>query len=137
MLPDTGGVVKFVGEGRDLTDVEYEAAIRSPFLSCDTDETSVEVLLTVPFVANRGPADADRRADIAYFVAVADQSGSVLARQEFTATLEFEGNRTRVAGYEEIAPKIPLGPEASGADYVVLVGLRLSPDELRYNQDNR
>ena len=42
MLRDTDRLVKFVGNGRDLTDVEYEAALRAPRLSCGYDDNVIE-----------------------------------------------------------------------------------------------
>lgn len=137
LLKDTDRVVKFVGEGRDLTDVEYEAALRAPFMSCEYDEDVVEATLIVNLVALRGPADDDRIAQVAYFVAIADQNKEVVAREEFVVDIPFEGNQTQVSVSEEVAPRIPLQAQENGADYRVYVGLRLTPDELQYNQENR
>ena len=137
LLKDTDRLVKFVGEGRDLTDVEYEAALRAPFMSCEYDDDVVEALVIVNLVALRGPADEDRVAQIAYFVAIADQSREVVAREEFVVEIPFQGNQTQVAVTEEVAPRIPLRAQENGADYWVYVGLRLTPDELQYNQENR
>lgn len=139
MLRDTDRLVKFVGDGHDLTDVEYEVAIRAPVLACryNEDDNAVESLVTVNLVALRGPADDDRRALIAYFVAIADHSGEIVAREEFELEVPFEGNQTQVVASEEVEPRIPLKPGEIGADYRVYVGLRLTPDELAYNRENR
>ncbi len=137
LLKDTDRLVKFVGTGRDLTDVEYEAALRAPFLSCEYDDDVVEALLIVNLVALRGPADDDRIAQITYFVAITNQNNRNVVREEFTVEIPFEGNRTQVIATEEVAPRIPLQAQETGADYKVFVGLRLTPDELRYNQENR
>ena len=137
MLRDSDRVVKFIGTGRDLTDVEYEAAIRSPTLACRYDDGVLEALVTVNLVALRGPADDDRGAHLAYFVAVADRDQKIIVREEFPVEIKFEGNRTRVGVTEEVEPRIPLHAEETGADYQVFVGLRLTPDELRYNRENR
>jgi len=137
MLKDTDRMVKFVGDGRDLTDVEYEAALRAPFLSCEYDGDTLDSVVTVNLVVLRGPADDDRLARVAYFVAIADLNKQVVAREEFDVEIPFEGNRTQVVATEEVEQHIPLQPEESGANYRILVGLRLTPDELRYNQENR
>jgi len=136
LLKDTDRLVKFVGTGRDLTDVEYEAALREPFLSCEYDDDAIESVLTVNLVALRGPADDDRVARITYFVAIVDNQDRV-TKEEFEVEIPFEGNRTQVVATEEVEQHIPLGPEETGNDYRVFVGLRLTPDELRYNQENR
>lgn len=137
MLKDTDRLVKFVGDGRDLTDVEYEAALRAPFMSCDYDDDVIEALVIVNLVALRGPADEDRVAEIAYFVAVTNANNRDVIREEFTVQIPFEGNQTQIAVTEEVAPRIPLQAEESAADYRIYVGLRLTPDELQYNQENR
>ena len=137
MLRDTDRVVKFVGNGRDLTDVEYEAALREPFLSCEYDDEVIEAIVTVNLVALRGPADDDRVAEMAYFVAIAKQNNRDVVREEFAVQIPFEGNQTQVIATEEVEPRIPLQPGESAADYKIYVGLRLTPDELRYNQENR
>ena len=137
MLKDPDRLVKFVGDGRDLTDVEYEAALRSPFLSCDYDDNVIESVVTVNLVALRGPADDDRTAEIAYFVAVTNENNRDVIREEFTIQVPFEGNQTQVVVTEEVEPRIPLQAEETAADYRIYVGLRLTPDELQYNQENR
>ena len=137
LLKDTDRLVRFVGEGRDLTDVEFEAALRQPFLSCEYDDDVVEALVIVNLVALRGPADDDRVAEVAYFVAIADRNKAVVAREEFSVEIPFEGNQTQVVVTEEVEPRIPLQAQEIGTDYRVYVGLRLTPDELQYNQENR
>ena len=60
-----------------------------------------------------------------------------MAREEFELEVPFEGNRTRVVAIDEVSPRIPLPPGQTGADYVIYVGIALTPAELRYNLDNR
>jgi hypothetical protein len=76
-------------------------------------------------------------APVKYFVAITTLDQRIVAREEFELTIPFEGNRTRVAVAEELEPRIPLKPGESGADYQIYVGLSLSREELRYNQENR
>lgn len=137
MLRDADRLVRFVGSGRDLTDVEFEAAIQRPVLACRYDNDAVESLLTVNLVALRGPADDDRLARLSYFVAIASADQTIVAREEFPVEIAFEGNQTRVFVSEEVEPRIPLVSGETGADYQVYVGLRLTPDELGYNRENR
>lgn len=137
MLKDTDRLVKFVGSGRDLTDVEFEAALRAPFLSCEYDDNVIEAVVIVNMVALRGPADQDRLAEVAYFVAITNANNREIIREEFTVQIPFEGNQTQIAVTEEVEPRIPLQAEESAADYKIYVGMRLTPDELQYNQENR
>jgi hypothetical protein len=137
VVPDAARLVKFAGPGRDLTDVQFEAALRGADLFCEYDEGVMEGVLQVNFVASRGPADSERLAPFTYFVAVATADKEVVAREEFRLAVPFEGNRTRVAASEELTPRIPIKPGESVLDYRIFVGFSLSPEELRYNRDNR
>ena len=61
----------------------------------------------------------------------------VVAREQFSLAVPFEGNRTQVAVTEELEPRIPIESGQNGASYKVFVGLALSPAELEYNRANR
>ena len=43
----------------------------------------------------------------------------------------------RQSAVEELVPRIPLKPGQSGADFLIFVGLSLTPGELQYNRANR
>ena len=130
-------MVRFTGQGRDLTDVIFEARLEDVALICEYDDNVIEADMRVRILAVDGPADRDRVANFAYFVAIATRDRRIVAREEFALAVPFEGNRTRVLAVEEVSPRIPLLPGQSGADYVVFVGLALTPDELQYNRENR
>jgi hypothetical protein len=135
-VPDAAKLVRFQGPGRDLTDVRFEAALTGVRLTCEYDDGVMEGLLEVTFEALRGPADRERLAPFAYFVAIATADKAVLAREVFELAVPFEGNRTRVTASEELTPRIPFKSGESVRDYVIYVGFSLTPDELRYNRRN-
>ncbi|MFQ5467427.1 MAG: hypothetical protein ACE5DS_04755 [Kiloniellaceae bacterium] len=130
-------LVRFNGLGRDLTDVVFEAKLEGADIVCDYDDNVVEAEMRVGILAVHGPADKERMARFTYFVAVATRERKVLAREAFDMEIPFPGNRTRIMATDQITQRIPLKPGESGADYVVYVGLALTPEELRYNLDNR
>lgn len=134
---DAARQVKFEGAGRDLTDVLYEFDLRQVGLSCEYDDNVVEAVLGISFVATRGPADRARVAPLKYFVAIATLDRRIVAREEFELSVPFQGNHTRISVTEELEPRIPLNPGESGGDYQVFVGISLSPEEIRYNRQNR
>jgi hypothetical protein len=136
VLNDAARQVKFNGQGRDLTDVMFEASISTGNLVCEYDENVLDVDLDVQVVALRGPANSDRLANITYFVAVSQTDQTVLAREDFDITIPFPGNRTRVSGLEQIGQVITLPAGLDGGDYVIYVGLELTRDELEYNRSN-
>lgn len=136
-VQDASSLVKFTGAGRDLTDVLFESQIEGTQLSCVYDDEVIESLVNIRILAVRGPADEERLARLRYFVAITTNDLQVVAREEFEATLPFEGARTRIASSDEIEPRIPLRPGTDGDAYRIYFGLILTPDELRYNRENR
>ena len=136
-MADAAQMVRFSGDGRDLTDVLFEARLDNFLLTCDVNDGVVEAQLTLQLLAIRGPANTDRVAKIGYFVAVATRDRKIGAREEFNLEVPFEGNRTRVLAVEELTPRIPLKPGESGSDYLIYIGLSVTPEELQYNRENR
>ena len=137
VIKDAERLVKFEGAGRDLTDVLFELDINEARLVCEYDDDVIESAVGIRFIAARGPKDQERLASFRYFVAVATSDRQILAREEFDLTIPFEGNRTRVVALEEVFPNIPLRPGTDGEDYLVYIGIQLTPEELKYNRANR
>ena len=135
--PDARQMVRFNDQGRDLTDVLFEARIEDLALACDYDDGAIEAELRLRILAVRGPADRARKARIGYFVAIATREQEILTREEFQIEIPFPGNRTRIVAIEELVPRIPLKPGQSGADYLIYVGFVMTPGELQYNRANR
>ena len=130
-------LTRFVGQGRDLTDVLFEAQVQDVALVCAYDDAVIEMDMRVRIMAVNGPANGGRKISLTYFVAIATLDRKIVAREEFDLEVPFEGNRTRVLAIDEVSPRIPLQPGQTGDDYLIYVGIALTPDELRYNQENR
>ncbi len=130
-------LTRFVGQGRDLTDVLFEAQLQDVALVCEYDDTVIEMDMRVRIMAVDGPANGGRKIRLTYFVAIATLDRKIVAREEFDLEVPFEGNRTRVIAVDEVSPRIPLQQGQTGADYLIYVGIALTPAELRYNQENR
>jgi hypothetical protein len=130
-------LTRFAGQGRDLTDVLFEARVQDVALICEYDDGVIEADLRVRIMAVDGPANRGRELRLTYFVAITTLDRKIVAREEFELEVPFEGNRTRVVAVDEVSPRIPLRTGQTGADYVIYVGLALTPDELQYNRANR
>jgi len=130
-------LVRFDQGGQDLTDVLFEAAVMDTALRCEYVGDVIEADMRISIEAARGPADAGRLAKFSYFVAIATLDRQILAREEFAMEVPFPGNQTRIAAVEEVSQRIPLRAGENGDDYVIYVGLALTPRELRYNLQNR
>ena len=130
-------LTRFAGQGRDLTDVLFEAQVEDVALICGYLDDVIEADLRIRIMAVDGPANQSGVIRFAYFVAIATLDRKIVAREEFNLEVPFEGNRTRIVAIEEVSPRIPLQAGQNGDDYVIYIGLALTPDELRYNQENR
>ena len=136
-VADAEQMVRFSGAGHDLTDVVFEARIQNYALACTYDDGVIDSQLMLSVLAVRGPANQEQLARVGYFVAVATRDQKVSAREEFDLDIPFEGNRSRVVAVDEVAPRIPLKAGESGDNYVIYIGLRITPEELQYNRQNR
>jgi hypothetical protein len=136
-VADAAQLVRFNGQGRDLTDVNFEAKIENYQLTCEYSDNVIEAQMLLQILAVRGPADRDRVANLKYFVAIATRDQQIGAREEFELSVPFEGNRTRVIASEELSPRIPLKAGENGDNYLIYIGLSVTPEELQYNRENR
>jgi len=122
------------GGGEDLTEVQFTAQIDSVDSVCEYDDEGVEVAMNVRLIAERGPADTVRKADLQYFVAIENGPGNFTAKEIYDVSLPFAGNRRRVGIVEEIDITIPTPANRSFANIRVLVGLQITTEQVEYNQ---
>ena len=105
--------------------------------SCSYDENTVTIDLQMDFVGTLGPqGHIGGSANFAYpfFVAVTANNGDILAKEIFSASLNY-GPGQNAQGYtEKLRQIIPLENRNRGKDFKVLVGFQLTPDQLTYNR---
>lgn len=73
-------MTRFVGDGRDLTEVDFRARLADVRAECEADEEEIELTMQVILSATRGPANSEGAAGFSYFVAVATRDEEILAR---------------------------------------------------------
>ena len=138
VLAEASTVTKFRGAGRDPTDVVATAEIARPKLSCDYDNDTrqVELTLSFPLSIKRGPAGNDADVTVSYFVAVVDSDNNVVLKQGFDRDLAPD---MASAGFDENPGRISFtaAKDKKAVSYEVLVGFQLSHDELAYNRTQR
>lgn len=122
------------GKGRDLIDVMFEADIRSIKTGCKILEGRIVAEVSFELVATRGSAAESRQGKFIYFVAVADTTGRVLAKETFDTVIEFAENRRRAGTLELTEQSIPTTGGETAADFEILVGFQLSPEQLKFNR---
>ena len=142
ILQDGNKLVKFKnGSRRDITDILFEAEILNFKGSCKYEnplgkwETQVDLI--VRFLVVRGNANKSAGTQFKYFVAIPRFKNQVEGKSIFPVIGTFKGKRNTLLYEDRIRLRIPLDDPTHGAALKILLGLQLSPEELRYNRDKR
>ncbi|MBM3560795.1 MAG: hypothetical protein FJX53_13165 [Alphaproteobacteria bacterium] len=144
VVPDAERVTRFrPGPGRDILDIRHTAEIVAVRSVCDSDFAKdgsgvTTMALAVTVAVERGPADADRRGTLAYFVATPQFYPRPEGRQTFEMAFAFEGNLGRIEVTDDpIEITLPFSAEQTGRDFEIVVGFSLTPEELAHNRSQR
>lgn len=134
-----------VGAGGGSRLVDFDAEIADLASGCrreaGRDGGEVLVAAVAPLIVTRqGPANRSGRANFFYFVSLVAPDRTIVIRESFASEARFDEDGARVERREDDPPvtiDIPLRRDGSAADYEIVVGLQLSPDELEYNRRRR
>ena len=125
------------GPGRDLTDVQFEGEIVQIGGTCTYGKRDLTVTLVADLVATRGPAADEAQANLPFFVALTDETRSIVAKKVFESAVPIPRGQRRAGVREEIEQVIPL-PEGEPVPYYeVVVGFQLTPEQLEQNRRSR
>ena len=69
-----------------------------------------------------------------FFVAITSDNGDILAKEIFAASLTYPAGADSQTYTERLRQVIPIDNRDRGANYKVLVGFQLTPDQLAYNR---
>jgi hypothetical protein len=131
---DLARVSHFQGQGTDFANLTVAARLSDIKGGCTFDKDGVSLDMTVSLVAQSGPAMTDRNADFAYFVAILDPAGKIVAKRVFPAPIAFPEGQTRRGSIETIDERIPLKDYHEAGNYRVEIGFQLSEEELSFNR---
>lgn len=130
-------LMRYNSDVRVSENLLYDARFLQAGGDCGYDENVIDVSMTVRIAVALGPAATEDNAPIRYFVAIARNSDhSVVARGSFDTLVEFPGVTKHSGTVEEFEQTIPLRDGETGADYVILLGFEMTPEELAYNRSN-
>ncbi|MBC8339187.1 MAG: hypothetical protein ISR51_03195 [Rhodospirillales bacterium] len=143
VVADAAKLIKFRdGPGRDLVDVNYEGEITGVKLGClsnidkQTKTGTLDVDVTLDYIASRGPANRDSKARFDYFISVVDPDRKILYREAFPLVVAFPGNQTRIRfSNKPVTLELPILAKRSSRYYRIFVGLTLTRDEVHYNRE--
>ena len=145
VIAEAANLVRFLdGPGRDLIDIDFETEITRVQLACTsyidrrTRAGTLEVDVTVTFLAQRGPANRSREGRFDYFISVVGRDQKILYREAFAINVGFPGNKTRVLlRSEPVTLEIPITPKQGSRSFLIFAGLKLSRGELEFNRRRR
>lgn len=137
LATETSNLIRFrPGDGRDITDVQFEAEMLGYSGSCKYDKNKLTIELNVDFAVTRGPAGG-REAKFDYFVAVPKLYPDPAGKQDFDVVFQFPPNARRGQFRDEIVLDFPLADRNTGPSNEIYVGLQLTSGELEYNRKRR
>lgn len=137
IAPDLGAIAQFPpGAGRALSDIQLGGRIRAVSTACKREDVGVASSLDITFFAARNDPQL-RQGVLPYFVAIADSTGTILAKQNFTVPVQFTATQNAVEFHDKITTHLPVRNVANGDSYAIIVGFQLSAEELAFNREHR
>jgi hypothetical protein len=130
---DVGYVARFDGNGSKSENLLYAVKMNVPNGVCFLNDTTIDVEMTVPILVERGPAMDGRDVNFEYWVAVARTDKTIVAREAYQTGAELRLNEVGQI-VEEFDQTIPIQPGETGRNFVIIVGLVLTEEELDYNR---
>lgn len=95
--------------------------------------------IDIDFGFGKGPAATGATHNYRYFVAVTRRDLAVVSKQYFDFPVEFRRGEDRMSGRQTI-PEIVIpraSDQISGANFEILVGFELTPEQLQFNREGR
>ncbi len=138
IMPELQAVVKFgPGPGRQDSDALYGAGLLAADGSCSADKkrNGVTVATKLGVRALRLNMDVSK-GQVTYFEAVINRKQQILAERDFVIDLEWPRSERELTITDELETFVPFAKDAAGDDYAILLGFRLTPDELQYNREH-
>lgn len=140
VLYDSSRLVEFTSPEERFANVAYTAEMRGVRGLCRyTGSNPIEMSLQIDMAFGKGPA-APRGARVyRYWVAVTRANLAVIDKQYFDVRVNFPRGQDRMAGSETIEKiVIPRANDTiSGANFEILVGFDLTPEQLAFNRSGK
>jgi hypothetical protein len=120
----------------DPANILYTVEVGGVQSSCDVDKQALNSSSSVDISlrATRAPSGGAVQYKVPYFVAVS-QSDRLLAKKTYVAEISFAPGQTNATFSGSVdSVDVSAGKDKKTFDYVILVGLQLTKDQLEYNR---
>lgn len=132
-VPDLQTLVTVVPGANGAT-VQSSGRINTVTADCAREgDSGIVSTLTIEFAGLR-TTPAVGRLNLPYFVAMADSTGNILGKQQFTISLTFDPNEPVVKASDSVTVHMPLKNPQLGNVYTLVVGFQLNQSQLDYNR---
>jgi hypothetical protein len=132
-VPDLQTLVTVV-PGPNGATIQSSGRVNQVTAECDREgDSGVVSKLTIEFAGLR-TTPAINRITLPYFVALADASGNILGKQQYTMTLSFAPDAQVTKATDNVTVHIPLKNAQLGNVYTIVVGFQLTQSQLDYNR---
>jgi hypothetical protein len=132
-VPELQNLVQVV-PGPNGAAIQAAGRINTVSAECDSDgDNGVQSKLTVEFTGLR-TSPAVNQIALPYFVALADTTGNILGKQQYTMVMSFAPDAQVTKTNDIVTVHIPLKNAQLGNVYTVVVGFQLTSSQLDYNR---
>lgn len=132
-VPELQTLVQVV-PGANGAAIQSSGRINTVTAECDRDgDTGVLSKVTIEFTGLR-TTPAINQVALPYFVALADATGNILGKQQYTMTLSFPPDAQVTKATDLVTVHIPLKNAQLGNVYTVVVGFQLTQSQVDYNR---
>lgn len=131
-VPDLQTIAN-MGPSGGQDDIRTAGRIATVNSSCDKETGGLATHLSIEFSALRtGPGI--KHIDLPYFVAIADNAGNILGKQQFTLGIDFPGDAATARTTDKVTAHLPLKNPQLGNVYTIVVGFQLTKNEIDFNR---
>jgi len=140
VVPELGTYSEFLDSGSTReSDLVSRVTISNVKSACNADDKNITMDLKIPFYGVLGPqahamSGGQPFFSYPFFVAVTSESGKILAKEVFAASITYRQGANSQTYFENMRQIIPVEARDHGSRFKILLGFQLNPDQLDYNR---
>jgi len=140
IVEDLGRLYEFnAGQSMKSSNLVSSVKMEEAQSTCEFGNRSVTVDLKLAFDGKLGPKGRRSSTEkpaftYPFFVAVTTDSGKILAKEIFAASMTYSASQNEQLYFETLRQIIPADSRAQGSRYKIMVGFQLAEKQLAYNR---
>ena len=140
--PDLAKLVEFYNDAKPTEATKTsEIKIAGIHNTCRVEKDALVMQVDLTLAGKTGPKARVKASDkpsfaYPYFVAVTDETGTVISKEIFAASISYGANQKEITQVESIFQNMPFPDTEAGKSFNVIVGFQLTEEQLAYNRQN-